>query len=214
MKRATKLATLALLAGSAVTMSTMSASAFGGKGGHGGPGGMGPDRGGFLQMEFADVDLDKNGKITVEDLMAGAKARFDEADADGNGTLTADELKSQVESRMADRMANRGAGQNAGNGAGKNAAGKQGRWAPSTEQRTTWIAEEMLKRRDANGDGVLTADELTPPQAQLERMIDRFDTDDDNAISKAEFDQAQKEMWLKHQGRHAQGDKGNGRNGG
>ncbi len=226
MKRATKLATLALLAGTAVTLSTMSASAFGGmggRGGHGGPGGMGPERGGFMQMEFADVDLDKNGQITVEDLVAGAKARFDEADSNGDGTLTVDELKAQVESRMAERMAN-GGGKNAGNGAGKNGpgkngAGKQGRWAPSPEKRMTWMAEQMLEHRDANGDGVLTADELTPPQAQFERMIDRFDTDDDNAISEAEFDQAQKEMWLKHQGRRAHGGGkggfgGQGRNGG
>lgn len=184
---------IALGLGAALTLTSTAAMAFGGKDGDRGPMGR---KGGFMQMEFVDVDLDKNGQITVEDLQAAAKARFDMADADGDGALTLDELKAQAEKRMADRMAAKGDGK-----------GKGDRMGKMSEKRMGWKLEDMLAKKDTDGNGSLSFDEMSPDQAKLERMIDRFDTDDDNAISAAEFDAAQKEMFMRH------GGKGHGRKG-
>ncbi|WP_133489478.1 EF-hand domain-containing protein [Aliiroseovarius marinus] len=177
---------IALGLGAALTLTSTAAMAFGGKDGDRGPMGR---KGGFMQMEFVDVDLDKNGQITVEDLQAAAKARFDTADANGDGALTLDELKAQAEKRMADRMAAKGDGK--GDGKGK-----------MFQKRMGWKLEDMLAKKDADGNGSLSFDEMSPDQAKLERMIDRFDTDDDNAISAAEFDAAQKEMFMRHGGKN------------
>ena len=177
---------IALGLGAALTLTSTAAMAFGGKDGDRGPMGR---KGGFMQMEFVDVDLDKNGQITVEDLQAAAKARFDTADANGDGALTLDELKAQAEKRMADRMAAKGDGK--GDGKGK-----------MFQKRMGWKLEDMLAKKDTDGNGSLSFDEMSPDQAKLERMIDRFDTDDDNAISAAEFDAAQKEMFMRHGGKN------------
>jgi len=187
---------IALGLGAALTLGSTAAMAFGGKDGDRGAMGR---KGGFMQMEFVDVDLDKNGQITVEDLQAAAKARFDTADADGDGALTLDEMKAQAEKRMADRMAAKGDGK--GDGKGK-----------MFQKRMGWKLEEMLAKKDADGNGSLSFEEVTPDQAMLERMIDRFDTDDDNAISAAEFDAAQKEMFMRH-GKRGHGGKDGGRKG-
>ncbi|UWP87933.1 EF-hand domain-containing protein [Aliiroseovarius crassostreae] len=209
MKRATKIAAIALLAGSAVTLTSLAASAHGGKAGFAGK--MGGMRS-VLQVEFADLDLDKNGQITVDDLKAQAEARFAAADKNGDGQLDLDEIKAQAEARMADRMADG----NAKRQGGRN--GQDGRgWMPSPEQRMAWFAEKMIDRQDADKSGTLSAAEMMPDQARLERMIDRFDTDDDNALSAAEFDQAQKEIWTRTKGRKNHGGKweehGKGRGG-
>lgn len=176
---------IALGLGAALTLTSTAAVAFGGKDGDRGPMGR---KGGFMQMEFADVDLDKNGQITVEDLQAAAKARFDTADANGDGALTLDELKAQAEKRMAERMASKG-------------DGKGERKGKMFEKRMGWKLDDMLAKKDADGNGSLSFDEMSPDVAKLERMIDRFDTDDDNAISAAEFDAAQKEMFMRHGGK-------------
>lgn len=170
--------------GAAIALGSTAAMAFGGKdGGHG----MKGPRGGFMQMDFADVDLDNSGLITVEDLQAAAKARFDAADADGNGELTLDELKAQAERRMADRQA---AGKQGGMGDGE-------RMGKMMQKRMVWKLEDMIEKRDADKNGSLSFAEMSPDQTRLNRMIDRFDTDDDNAISAAEFDDAQKEMVMR-----------------
>lgn len=206
MKRVTKIATITLLAGSVLTLGTLGASAHGSKWGMGGQGGMDGKMTGFLKMEFADVDLDKSGQITVKDLQAVTQARFDAADTNGDGKLDPAELKAQMKAKMSDRMA-----------AGRDGKGgrKEGRWAPDSDKRMTWIAERMLGKRDADKDGALSAAEVMPDQARFDRMIDRFDTDDDNAISSAEFDEAQKEIWSRMQSRRGHGKHGkNGRHGG
>ena len=199
MKRATKIATITLMAGVAITASGLTASAFGGKGGP--MGGKGGPMGGFMQMEFADVDMDKSGLITADDLKAQAAAKFAEADTNGDGALDAAEIKAHAEAHMKTRMAT------APEGKGGKRMGK----GPSAEKRMGWMAERIIEKRDADKSGTLSLAEMTPDQAKLDRMIDRFDFDDDNAISAAEFDAAQKEMWMRHAGkRHGKGGKHGG----
>lgn len=187
MKRTTKTTLIALIAAGAVGVTTLTASAFGGPRGGMERGGFGPGK--FMSMSFADLDADKSGLITVEDLLANAKLRFDEADANKDGQLDMDELKAQAKLRMDERMA---AAEEAGRTRRHGAPD-----AETIEKRMGWMVEEMLERRDADKNGTLGFDEVAPDQARLDRMIDRFDTDDDNAISTAEFDAAQKEMWMR-----------------
>ncbi|MDA5094113.1 hypothetical protein O2N63_08420 [Aliiroseovarius sp. KMU-50] len=199
MKRATKIAAIALLSGTVVTLTSMGASAHGGKDG---PKGMGGKMGGFgqfMQMEFADLDVDKSGLITSEDLQAKAQARFDGADANGDGELGLDEIKAHVNAIAKERMEQRHASKD-GRGHGAN--------APRMEKKIEWIASRMLDKRDADNNGTLSMDELMPDQARFDRMIDRFDVDDDNAISAAEFDEAQKEIWMRMQHRNGEGKHG------
>ncbi|WP_300516600.1 hypothetical protein [Aliiroseovarius sp.] len=201
MKRTTKTALIALIAAGAVGATTLSASAFGGPRGGMERGGFGGGK--FMQMEFADLDADKSGLITVEDLQANARLRFDAADANKDGQLDSDEMAAQAKARMDERMK---AAEEAGRSARRGAPD-----AETIEKRMGWMIEEMLDRRDTDKNGTLSFDEVSPDQARLDRMIDRFDTDDDNAISAAEFDAAQKEMWMRGKGRGGQrghGDRG------
>ncbi len=213
MKRTTKTALIALITASAVGATALTASAFGGgdRGmrGHGdrmgGPGGV-------MQMEFADLDMDKNGQITAADLAAHGQARFDAADTDGNGQLSVEEMTAQAKLRMETRMqAGNGQGLGAGqgnaqaNGQGmgqRNAQGpRDGQVAgrgPMADKRMGWAMETMIERRDVDKNGTLSFEEMSPDMTKLDRMIDRFDTDDDNAISAEEFDTAQKEMFQRH----------------
>lgn len=179
---------IALAIGAAVTLGSTVAMAHGGKDGRG----MEGPRGGFMQMEFTDLDVDANGSITAEDLQAHAAARFNAADTNGDGELSAEELQAQREAKQAEREA-------AGN------EGRKGK-GPMADKRMGWKIENMISARDANENGTLSLDEVTPEQAQFDRMIDRFDTDDDNALSQAEFDQAQKEAFM----RGGKGGKGKG----
>lgn len=109
-------------------------------------------------------------------------------------------MKAQAKARMDERLK-----------AAEEAGRTDRRGAPDParmEKRMGWMVEEMLDRRDADKSGTLSYDEVAPDQVKLDRMIDRFDTDDDNAISAAEFDAAQKEMWTRGKGRGGRGGHG------
>ncbi len=165
MKQTLKMAGLGLLASAAVVLAVAPASARGGFGGN--PGLRGP-----LAADFATLDVDGNGQITEEDLLARAGDRLAEADTDGNGVLDATELAAQIGERAALRMGPRG--------------GDPTAWAEA-------MAKRVISNRDADDDGALSVAELSPDKG-FGRMIDRFDTDDDNAISQAEFDAAKAEI--------------------
>ncbi|MDE9449329.1 EF-hand domain-containing protein [Aliiroseovarius sp. Z3] len=186
---------IALVLGASVALGGTAVMAFGGKDGRG----MDGPHGGFMQMEFADLDADANGQLTVEDLQANAQARFTSADTDGNGELTVEELQAHRSAKMAERQAASG--------------DQQKRSKPLSEKQMGWMVEKMIAKRDSNGNGTLSLDEMTPDQVRLDRMIDRFDTDDDNAISQAEFDEAQKEAFLRGHGKRGHGQGGHGKGG-
>ena len=56
-------------------------------------------------VDFATLDADGNGQITLEDFEATRAARFAEIDSDGDGTLSEAELIAHAETRAADRAA-------------------------------------------------------------------------------------------------------------
>lgn len=148
MKRAVLTTTIAALLLSTVAGVAMARE------GHGrmGEGPRGP------KIEFSELDMNGDGKVTAEEMTAHAKARFDAADADGNGLLSTEEMQAQAEARMQERMA----------------------------ERSARVMERMLDRHDDNDDGQISFEEMSDGRDPT-RLIDRLDADDDGAVSEEEF---------------------------
>lgn len=196
MTYAYRIAGLGLILGAAVTLAALPASARGPMGGF--DVNRGPDgKAGIFTSAFADLDKDGNGQITEDDLMAGAEARFAGVDTDGDGAISQDELAASVAARIDERLQGRDIGPG----------------AMDAETMSARFAERLLGARDANEDGALSLDELSP-DTSFARLIDRFDTDDDNAISEAEFDTAKQEMQDRSAWRGDRGKGGHGHRGG
>ncbi len=184
MKNAMKIAGFGLAAGAAVMIAFAApATARGPIGGFGGDramgGAMGPGARGVFAVQFADLDTDGDGKITEAELTARAETlaadRLAGVDADSDGVVTAEELEAQILAQIGERRQD-GVGQ------------RQGRQAADPATMAKTMVARMLAARDANEDGVLSGEELSPA-ADIAALIDRFDSDDDNAWSKEEFAQ-------------------------
>ncbi|WP_159075163.1 EF-hand domain-containing protein [Celeribacter baekdonensis] len=148
-------------------------------------GGMKTERGqGFMpfgpEFDFATVDTDGDGKLSMAEMDAFKAARFAEVDADGNGTVDAAELMAHHEAQRMARMQAR--------------------------------VETMIKNRDTNGDGVLSAEEMS--NAPRVSLFDRLDQDDDGMISQEELALMQQRMQghMKDDGRPGMKTPGQGRN--
>ncbi len=206
MKNVIGSAALGLAAGAVMLTVSAPAMGFGGKGPMGRPGGMGfaGPLGGVFEVQFGDLDADGDGRITEAELLARAEARVAgmvaEVDTDGDGRVSAEELAAAFKDRGRHRFGRGWQGEHADPAA--IAAKRAGR---------------MISARDTNGDGVLSGDELVPAEG-VAALIDRFDTDDDNAWSEGEFDRAVAHRghgghggWKGHKGCDGDGHDGSGR---
>lgn len=202
MRNAMKIAAFGLAAGAAVMVATSAPVLARGAGGTGpwdSQGLVGPD-GGVFAIQFTDLDTDGDGKITEAELSARADAllaeRLAEVDTDGDGAVSAAEIAAQALARIEARVDGRDTGR---------------RMADPAEVAKT-IAERMIAARDTDGDGVLSGEELMPGTG-IATLVDRFDTDDDNAISQAEYDTAKQDMqdrFANRDNRGGWGDRGKG----
>lgn len=68
--------------------------------------GMGP--GPFSEITFAEIDADKDGKVTEAELTAWHTARAKALDTDGDGFVSSDELAARQVKDMQDRAKERG----------------------------------------------------------------------------------------------------------
>ena len=117
----------------------------------------------FIEMDFAAMDADKDGKVTPAEIEAARTARMAAADTDGDGFYSAEELAAMQMSRMQARsgeMAARMIARQDADGDGKLSVAEM---APRTG------AERMFARIDTDKDGALSQAELT---AAKDRMAD------------------------------------------
>ncbi|NIZ10134.1 EF-hand domain-containing protein [Pseudooceanicola sp. HF7] len=133
-------------------------------------------------LDFSQLDVDGNGELTLEEMQAHGKARAQErfaaADTDGDGKLSEADVAAHMKAMRAEREA----------------------------QRDARRAKHFLAERDADGDGLLSIDEMAPKGARAEKMFGRVDRDGDGVISAEEF-QAMQDRFAER-GMHPHGDHG------
>lgn len=147
-----------------------------------GPGGQG---GQMDRPAFTDLDADGNGELTLDEMLAHREARFAEADTDGDGNLSRDEM----------------------------IAAAMGRVEAAIDRR--------MERFDDNEDGLLSAnemDDMRPRGPSPERIFGHMDADGDGVVTAEEFETAAADMMQRRggmggQGRHGGGE-GHGHRGG
>lgn len=110
----------------------------------------------------------------------GLRPAFSDLDINGDGQIT----RADIDARQAARFAAIDADGNGALSAQELIAAARAK----SENRIRIRTQKMLKLRDANGDGVLSADEIAPKATP--RFFKRLDTDGDGAVSLAEFDAA------------------------
>lgn len=183
MKRIVLLST-AIITGLVVTTAA-NARGFGGAGG---PGMM------IDPPSFADLDTDGDGKVTLEELKAyaeiAASKRFQEADTDGDGKLSGEEMTAAREKARTERQAAR----------------QQAMIERLDTDGDGFVSEEEMKAamearadaRDGNRDGKRDGKNMGKRgggksmrggdmEQMGERMIKRFDIDNDGALNEQEF---------------------------
>lgn len=148
--------------------------------------GHGP-RGMDVDQMFEQLDANKDGQITKEEMQAAGAMRFAATDTDGDGFLSAEELAAADAKREAERQKRKG-------------------------DRVAW----MLEKLDANKDGKLSQEEMEARGGQGKgkgkgdrgmRMFDHADANGDGALTKEELEAAKAQMG-KRKGRHGGGNKG------
>ncbi|MCO8146257.1 EF-hand domain-containing protein [Rhodovulum tesquicola] len=166
---------------------------------------------------FQRLDADGDGAISLDEFTARARARFAELDVDGDGLISAEEAQNLGPApRRAEMSGPRGRGDRdwRGNGRkggyhygagpgmqgggygmfggmdGSGPMGYGGFGDPRlTDEERADRARSLVEMLDADGDGMLSAEELAArPGPQM--IFDRIDTDGDGVISKEEFDAA------------------------
>ncbi len=128
--------------------------------------GMGRHGGGFMDMDFAAMDADKDGKVTPAEIEAFHTARLKAADTDGDGFLSEAEVQAMITARMQERtkaMAAKMIERQDRDGDGKLSLAEM---QPRSPQ------ERMFDRIDTDKDGAISEAEM---EAAKKMMTERRD---------------------------------------
>jgi Ca2+-binding EF-hand superfamily protein len=103
--------------------------------------------------DFATLDMNSDGSVSLEELQSRGQARFATADANNDGGLSAEELIAAAGDRASDRAANM-IERHDENGDGVLQMDEMPRRGGGDR------AERMFERADADGDGALSQEEF------------------------------------------------------
>ena len=121
-------------------------------------------RGGPGPMDFATLDTDGSGEITLEDLEAARDNRFADMDANGDGQVSEDEFIAHSQARAAERASAMFARLDA------DGDGMLSRDVLEAREGGGRMAARMIERADTDGSGGVSAEEF---EAVKERMAER-----------------------------------------
>lgn len=114
-------------------------------------------------VDFAELDVNGDGGLTMEEVTAAAMARFVMADTDGDGALSQAELiaraEDEVVARIADQVA-RTVDRRDDNG--------DGLLQPEEMMGRAPLPERLFDRFDADEDGIVTQAEFEAMQARMQ----------------------------------------------
>ena len=159
-----------------------------------------------LARHFDQVDANKDGQVTAEELAAARKQfdrghfaqRFRQADTDGDGAITRAEAEKALPhlARQFDRVD----------------ANHDGRVtiaeiAAARKAVMTAHFEQRFKRADTDGDGRISRTEAEQAMPRLARHFDRIDANQDGVVTFEELAAARKAFFEQRRGRgHGRGE--------
>jgi len=146
----------------------------------------GPDCGGKAKAgRMSQLDTNKDGKVTLAELIASKQSWLREVDANKDGVATRAELEARFAAGHAERMTKLFDSKD---------ANKDGRLT----REESHMPERWFSRADTNKDGSLTREELTqPPQGPAGRRggkLAQLDTNSDEKIDGTEIKDAATRM--------------------
>lgn len=103
---------------------------------------------------FAELDTNKDGQVTKDEMRAQAKARFDSADTNNDGSLSKDEMIARAKEGRAEK-----AGRHADRMLRHMDANENGT-LEFDELRTEEHLDRMFSRLDKDANGTLSEDEM------------------------------------------------------
>ena len=128
---------------------------------------------------FDRFDRNKDGKLDKDEAPERMRENFDRVDRNSDGSVDAEEL------RQAFAALARGVGPPGPPGAPGTPGAPGGMPNPEMAARA---AERMFAEADRNSDGKLTRDEIPEERREMfGRLLERFDSDGDGALSKEQF---------------------------
>lgn len=158
------------------------------RGGQQGQQGQQGRRGGAQMMDFIfqRFDKDKNGSLSQNEAPDRMKQRFNMLDTNGDKSVSKEELQAAF-----DKMEGKGdkgqAGGKGQRGKGKGKGGKEG----ASGRRGQMDPAAIMKKMDANKDGVLTKEEA--PE-RMKKNFDRIDADGNGKVTADEFKTSMEKM--------------------